>query len=123
MKAVLIILTLVLATGQCWQHLESRIQRLHKQNEKLVKDLEPTVNELVSLRNSINIQGRALSPDEIAFTGRVNDVEFKYLEVREELSALRHMPLDSARLVQEQSLNKLLTSLRARTDSMMQHGN
>ncbi|RME07492.1 MAG: hypothetical protein D6816_06620, partial [Bacteroidetes bacterium] len=78
---------------------------------------------LVSLRNNINIQGRALTPDEITFTGMVNDVEFTYQEMLQELETLQQLPSDSTRLEKEQAINTVLSELYARADSILQNRN
>ncbi len=123
MKAVFIFLTLALAMSQCRQSLDAHIRSLHDQNQEKVKSLERTINDLVSLRNSINIQGRALTPEEINFTGMVNDVEYTYREALQELGELRKLPADSSRLEKEQTLNTVLSELNARADSILQNRN
>jgi len=123
MKTIFILLTFALATVQCQQNLENHIQALHDQNQKLVQQLDPRVKDLVSLRNNINIQGRALTPDEITFTGMVNDVEFTYQETLQELETLQQLPSDSTRLEKEQAINTVLSELYARADSILQNRN
>ena len=123
MKAVFILLTLALAMSQCRQSLDDRIQSLHQENQELAAKLDSTVKDLVSLRNSINIQGRALTPDEITFTGMVNEVEYTYREVQQNLGTLQSMPSDSTRLEKELSLNTVLTELMSRADSILQNRN
>ncbi|MAT55608.1 MAG: hypothetical protein CMN32_14115 [Saprospirales bacterium] len=123
MKTIFILLTFALATVQCQQNLEDHIQALHDQNQKLVQQLDPRVKDLVSLRNNINIQGRALTPDEITFTGMVNDVEFTYQETLQELETLQQLPSDSTRLEKEQAINTVLSELYARADSILQNRN
>ncbi|GAB4243332.1 MAG: hypothetical protein Kow0027_02380 [Saprospiraceae bacterium] len=123
MKMIFILLTFALATVQCQQNLEDHIQALHDQNQKLVQQLDPRVKDLVSLRNNINIQGRALTPDEITFTGMVNDVEFTYQETLQELETLQQLPSDSTRLEKEKAINTVLSELYARADSILQNRN
>ena len=48
---------------------------IHMEAVKIKKDLEPKLEELRQRSNSIQIQGRALTPEEIAFTDAVSTLE------------------------------------------------
>lgn len=118
MKTIFILLAMTWAMVQCQQSLEKQVQDLHNQNQELAQSLKSTVDNLVSLRNSINIQGRLLTPEEISFTGKVNELEYSFREALRKLDSLQNMPLDAERLTEEQELNKVLTELKARADTI-----
>lgn len=115
------LLTFALAMSHCQQNLEQSVQNLHDKNTSLLKDLEPVINDLVSLRNNNNVQGRALTPDEITFTGMVNDLEYSFHTVKQELKASAEMSVDSTRLDKEQELQSELTRLNTSADSLLQN--
>ena len=43
--------------------------------ELLEKEITPQITDLIQIRNSINIQGRALTPDEIRQSTKIDHIE------------------------------------------------
>ena len=49
--------------------------KIHEQAAKIEQQIRPQVSALVQQKNSINVQGRALAPEEIAFVQTVESIE------------------------------------------------
>lgn len=52
--------------------------RIHAKALQIEQGLKPQLGELIQLKNSINVQGRALTESEIAFVEKVNSIENSY---------------------------------------------
>ncbi len=52
--------------------------RIHAEAAQIEQALQPQLKELIQRKNSINIQGRALTEEEIAFVEKVNAIENSY---------------------------------------------
>lgn len=119
MRPILILFFLALTCGACNKSLNSQIQSIHNDNQQQVSALDTMVSNLLSLRNSILIQGRALMPDEISFVDRVDDVELGYTEAKDRLQQLSTLPPDSSKLSAEKALQARLKELHAQADSLL----
>ena len=75
---LLLLLPLLLAACVARKPEDSVLKRaaeFYRQSIAAEKALQPKLDQLVQYRNSINVQGRALRPDEIAFVEEVDRVE------------------------------------------------
>lgn len=121
MKTLFTILTMLsLASTGCQPSLDQKVQDLHNQNHQTIERFRPGVEQLIFLRNSINVQGRALTLEEVEFTGQVNQIEIRYSEYKRELEDLMEGPVDSARLQQERLLLQSLQQMQVTLDSLEQ---
>jgi hypothetical protein len=99
--------------GACQPSLEQRISDLHTATQKLGDEAAMLLGDLVQQRNSINIQGRALTPEEIAFTGKVDALEARFGQWEEALKAAGTSRSDDSRLRKEETLRDDITALLA----------
>ena len=82
---VFIILAIVLSCGGETEEHKTlhHASEIHLEAMKIKKEMEPDLDQLRQLSNSIQIQGRALTPEEINFTKAVSTLE-RRLEFWEE---------------------------------------
>jgi len=112
MKNYLVIFTTLFLVA-CQPSLEQRISELHTATQKLGDEAVMLLGDLVQQRNSINIQGRALTPQEIAFTGKVDALEAKIGQWEEALDAEENSLPGKSRLEKEEALRDEITALLA----------
>ena len=77
MKTVILFFTgLILAANfSCGASLEPEINDLHAKSRQAGAEVATKVEALTQQANSINIQGRALTPEELEFTGKVASLQ------------------------------------------------
>ncbi len=85
--------------------------------------LDTLMQELVQLRNNIQIQGRALMPDEIAFSEKVDALELQWRQWRNRVRTLQEKV--AARQVQADalpldSLEQKRTTLQVQAEQLLQ---
>ncbi|TAK41826.1 MAG: hypothetical protein EPO28_08110 [Saprospiraceae bacterium] len=97
----------------CQPSLEQRISDFHQATQKLAEEAAMLLGDLVQQRNSINIQGRALTPEEIAFTARADDLEARFGHWEETLEAAANSLSGQSRLEKEEALRDEITALLA----------
>lgn len=100
----------ILLLAACQPSLQQRIGNLHATSRQLGLEASSLLEDLVQLRNSINIQGRALMPEEIAFTGKVNDLEARFRRWEEALKIPGAIRSDDQRLIIEKMLNNQIST-------------
>ncbi len=78
MKPTLILMLIALTLG-CNSTKEDPLlaeaAKIHEQAAKIEQQIRPQVAALVQQKNSINVQGRALAPEEVAFVQTVESIE------------------------------------------------
>lgn len=65
-------------TSEADQKLLQEAADIHQEAVKIEQQVRPKLDELVQQKNSINIQGRTLAPEEIAFVTKVEGIESSY---------------------------------------------
>jgi len=101
---ILLLPIIVILLASCQPSLEQRIGDLHSTSLKSGDEAAMLLGELVQMRNSINVQGRALTVEEIAFTGKVDDLESMFTQWTAALDALGNARSNKIRLEKELSL-------------------
>lgn len=95
----LFLLSIVLSVFACKSRTESvnsdEASKIHLEAESIEASIAGTIDSLIQLRNHLAIQGRALTPEEIAFNNEVTDIEASILRWRDnfpEITQIRHDP-------------------------------
>ncbi len=52
--------------------------KVHTQAIKIEKELKPQLEQLIQIKNSINVQGRALTSQELALVTQIESIEHSY---------------------------------------------
>ena len=74
MKNIILLLSTIVLLG-CPPSNENTLKEateIYNRSLEIEKEIQPKLEELIQARNSINIQGRALTAEEIQFTDEVN---------------------------------------------------
>lgn len=88
MKNVLFLAILIALTAStCQDPLMEKILRVHTQTVSLEKETSPIMDELIQVRNRINIQGRALTEEELSLTEEINSMETRWEEWKQAFHA------------------------------------
>lgn len=88
MRTVFLLLLLALVWTACPRH-ESGDAAARLEALAAPQLLDTLMEDLVQLRNSIQIQGRALMPDEIAFSEKVDSLEGAWRQWRNRIETLK----------------------------------
>lgn len=88
----------------CENSFTQQIEEMHADARSLGDTLEIQLEELSMQANSINVQGRALSPGEIDFTGKVSALQISYNQWQQSMEKAEGMPMEQERLDLEKSL-------------------
>lgn len=70
----------LLAVVSCKAPLIEQIRSVHNENVELEKETALKIDQLIQLRNGINIQGRALTEDELIVVGEIDAIEQRWLD-------------------------------------------
>jgi hypothetical protein len=70
----------LLAVVSCKDPLIEQIRSVHHENVELEKETALKIDQLIQLRNGINIQGRALTEDEVVVVGEIDAIEQRWLD-------------------------------------------
>lgn len=71
---------LLLAAVSCKDPLIEQIRSVHDENVELEKETALKIDQLIQIRNGINIQGRALTEDELIVVGEIDAIEQRWLD-------------------------------------------
>ena len=123
MKNLFILITLILSTAiACNDQTLEQIQTTHTQNTELEKEMTGIIESLVQIRNHINIQGRALTEEEIALVSKIDTLEQKWLDWETAFQAIE--PGKAAKksretiLKEEQTLLQTLQTLKTEAETL-----
>jgi SMC interacting uncharacterized protein involved in chromosome segregation len=103
----------------CAESLQKRIDELHHESMQLNTAFKPIMEELNQKAISINIQGRALTQDEMNFVGAVFGLESdhnKWLIEMEEVLKLEH---GEKRLGREQAIHASIVILKKKAGELI----
>lgn len=80
MKSVGALLALFLFSAACTnqaadQKILEQAAAIHEQADRLAQEVKPLIEELTQRKNRLNIQGRALQPEELDFVARADAAE------------------------------------------------
>ncbi len=70
--------------------------KIHLESESIEASLAGTIDSLIQIRNQLAIQGRGLTPEEIAFNNEVTDIEASILRWRDNFPEIAQVLRDSA---------------------------
>lgn len=70
----------LLAVVSCKDPPIEQIRSVHNENVELEKETALKIDQLIQLRNGINIQGRALTEDELIVVGEIDAIEQRWLD-------------------------------------------
>lgn len=121
MKALFTLLLIATSSAAitCHSSLRGEIEELHTASVKAGEAFLPKLEELVQQANIINIQGRALRPEEMKFTSKVLEFQNKFAEWKKDMENIAPERPDDARLEMEQSLNHTIFKLTEQVDKML----
>jgi hypothetical protein len=93
MKFALLFLALTMSTATCRNdQLIRQIETVHQTNTELAVEIGAKMDTLVQLRNRINIQGRALTTEEINRVETINRLEQRWLAAKDFLPPIDSLP-------------------------------
>ena len=93
MKTALLFLALTAsATTACNDQLIRQIETTHQANTELVAEMTAKMGTLVQVRNRINIQGRALTTEEMDRVETINRLEQRWLAAKDFLPPIDSLP-------------------------------
>jgi hypothetical protein len=114
----LLFFSLAMLAATCRPTIEKQIQEMHAASLQLGKEVAPVLEELIQQRNSINIQGRALTTGEMTFSDKVYALEAAFQQWNEDMEAAGNAALDNARLKNEEALREAIIAMKAKADSL-----
>lgn len=103
----------------CQPAAADEVKELHAASLEAETALAPKLEELVQRSNSINIQGRALTPEEQAFSEAVSKLESDFAAWQEALRGVGEKVPNEDRLKDERELNEIAGDLAATADSLL----
>jgi protein involved in sex pheromone biosynthesis len=112
-----IVLFLFFLTG-CESGLEQKINDLHASSREVEKEVLPKMEELVQQKNSLNVQGRALTEAEITFTGKVGELEQTLAQWQKGMEDAEKMKPGEDRLNIEKSLKEAILTFQKMVESL-----
>lgn len=114
----------LLAVVSCKDPLIEQIRSVHNENVELEKETALKIDQLVQIRNGINIQGRALTEDEVIVVGEIDAIEQRWLDWKKSFRPLdpETTPKTSreALLKEQQALLQNLQQLDAEAAQMLE---
>ena len=112
MKTTLVFLIIASFLLGCEAQLESGIAQMHKESRQTGEEVTPLLEQLVQTKASINIQGRALTQEEIAFTQNVDKLEATFAQWDKDMEKAEGMKMDKERLGLEQALKDAINAFK-----------
>ncbi len=106
----------LLAAVSCKDPLIEQIRSVHNENVELEKETAPKIDQIIQIRNGINIQGRALTEDEVIVVGEIDAIEQRWLDWKKSFR-----PLDPE-TTPEESRETLLKEQQELLQSLQQLG-
>lgn len=114
----------LLAVVSCKDPLIEQIRSVHNENVELEKETALKIDQLIQIRNGINIQGRALTEDEVTVVGEIDAIEQRWLDWKKSFRPLdpETTPKTSreALLKEQQALLQNLQQLDAEAAQMLE---
>jgi septal ring factor EnvC (AmiA/AmiB activator) len=120
MKTYLTILTVIFLAAQfsCEPSLQQQIDEIHAEARKAGGEVAPKVEELTQQANSINVQGRALTPEEIEFTGQVASLQETFAQWNQDMEKAEGMEPGRERFDLEKKLLDAINEFRKQVESL-----
>lgn len=112
MKTTLAILLLAALLLGCDAQLESEIKAMHQESRATGDEVAPILEQLVQQKASINIQGRALTQEEMDFTKNVEELEAIFAEWNEGMEKAEDMKPGKERYSLEQTLKDAIFAFK-----------
>lgn len=114
----------LLAAVSCKDPLIEQIRSVHNENVELEKETALKIDQLIQIRNGINIQGRALTEDEVIVVGEIDAIEQRWLDWKKSFRPLdpETTPKESREtlLKEQQELLQSLQQLGAEAAQMLE---
>lgn len=122
----LLLTTLILSSSNtCNDQLLEQIQVLHTQNTELEKETAGLIDSLVQIRNRINIQGRALTEEEIARVGKIDALEQRWQDWETDFQAITPSKVAKRSrksvLETQQALQQSLQALKIEAEALLKN--
>jgi chromosome segregation ATPase len=92
----------------CGHSALSEINDLHKKSRQAGDDAAVQLESLTQKANSINILGRALTPEEMDFTGKVASLQETYTQWNKDMEKAESMKPGKERFDLEKKLNEAI---------------
>lgn len=110
MKTLIFLFTSLVLSAylSCGPTFESEIKELHANSRQAGDEVAPKLEALTQRANSINIQGRALTPEEIEFTGQVASLQETFAQWNKDMEKAEAMQPTKKRFDLEQKLNEAI---------------
>lgn len=124
MKFALLFLALTMSTATCRnEQLIRQIEAVRQANTELIVEIGAKMDTLVQLRNRINIQGRALTTEEINRVETINRLEQRWLAAKDFLPPIDSLPKTrkgkKAALQKQETYHNDLLLLKADIDTAL----
>ncbi|MBK7409361.1 MAG: hypothetical protein IPL49_01180 [Saprospirales bacterium] len=127
MKTYLLLLAMLIfsSTNTCNDQLLEQIQVLHLQNTELEKETAGIIDSLVQIRNRINIQGRALTEEELARVGSIDALEQRWQDWETGFQAITPSTVAKKErksvLETQQALQQSLQALKIEAEALLKN--
>ena len=102
----------------CRPSLVERVNELHRASRQIESEVAPKLEDLIQQKNSINIQGRALTSEEIEFSGKVSELEATFARWKEGMEAVEKKSPDESRLDVEITLKDAIVAFKKQVESL-----
>jgi SMC interacting uncharacterized protein involved in chromosome segregation len=118
-QATFFTILLFLLAFSCDSSLERQVNELHDTSRQIEKEVVPKLENLSQQKNSINIRGRALTPEEIEFTGKVDALEQTYADWQKGMEKAEQMKPTKERLRLEQTLKNAIAGFQKQVEALV----
>ncbi len=111
-SALLLFSSFLLLSITCDNKVQKQIAELHSASMALNGEFLPLMEELNQRAISINIQGRALTQEEMSFVSSVGSLEDEHNHWLLDMESLMSMPANKERLEKEQKSDETILALK-----------
>lgn len=124
MKNIFLLAVIIICTAiTCQDKVGLQIQEVFTQNMELEKETAPMIDNLVQIRNNINIQGRALTEEEISLVDEITSIEQQWLDWVKAFHAKDLVQVEKkdreSFLQLQYELNAQITTLKSTAEDML----
>ena len=124
MNNVLILAVMITCTAiACEDKVGQQIQAVFTKNMDLEEETSPLITNLIQIRNNINIQGRALTEEEISLVDEITAIEQRWLDWQKAFHAKDLVQVKKeereAFLQEQHELNASISALKTEVEDML----
>ncbi len=124
MKSPFVLAILIVCTAfACADKTGHQIQSIFTRNMELEKETAPKVEALLQIRNNINVQGRALTEEEISLVEEIGVMEQRWLDWQKAFHARDLVQVEKndrkAFLQEQHDMNATIMALKSDLEDML----